>query len=188
MIYSQHGEDGALKRLLEVLGIRKGWCCELGAWDGIYFSNTYYLIEQGWNGVYIEGDAEKFSELEFTQKKFPDRIIALNETIYFNEYGGELLDDVLSLTPIPLDFDILSIDVDGPDYQIWKFLERYNPKIVIIEQSGIDGWHIHNPLAELGDPDVTTSFEPLKALGEEKGYTLVALMGNMIFVANEYIR
>ena len=43
-IYSQNGEDGILQELLKKLNLEKnGWCCEFGAWDGIYLCNTYYF-------------------------------------------------------------------------------------------------------------------------------------------------
>ena len=43
------------------------------------------------------------------------------------------LDDLLKQTDIPNDFDILSIDIDTYDYQVWKSLKVYKSKIVIIE-------------------------------------------------------
>jgi len=185
-VYSQHGEEGALERLFEILKIKIGWCCEFGAADGKWFSNTLHLIERGWQGVMIESDEEKFKLLKDTQSKHPENLIIMWETIGYGE-GGVLLDVALARTPIPEDFDVLSIDCDGPDYHIWKALENYRPKIVIIEQSGIPGYHINVEGVGRDDPRRTTSFQPLKELGESKGYTLVALLGNMIFVADEYI-
>ena len=43
------------------------------------------------------------------------------------------LDNVLAKTPIPSDFDLLVVDVDGCDYWIWKRLENYRPRVVVIE-------------------------------------------------------
>ena len=55
----------------------------------------------------------------------------------------------MSDTEIPINFDILSIDVDSYDYQIWKSVEKYKPKIVIIEiNSSVsvhNEFHIHWP-------------------------------------------
>jgi len=186
-IYSQNGEDGAIGRLLEILGIKTGWCCEFGAWDGKHLSNTFYLIKQGWKGVFIENDSERYTGLKETQKQYPENIIIFQDTIHFMPQKGVLLDDVLSRTPIPKNFELLSIDVDGPDYQIWLSLKDYQPQIVIVECSGISGWHIHREGAKNGDSDITTSFGPLKELGESKGYKLVAEMGNLIFVHKDIL-
>jgi len=186
-IYSQHGEEGSMRRLLGILGIDTGWCCEFGSDNGVWFSNTYHLIEKGWKGVYIEKCSIAYKELQETQKKHPDSLIIFNEAVHFLPEKGVLLDDILARTPIPKDFDILSIDVDGPDYQIWESLVNYRPKIVLIEASGLDGWHIHREDAKRNDPDLTSSFAPLKVLGESKGYKLITLMGNVWFLAEEYI-
>ena len=43
------------------------------------------------------------------------------------------LDNILSSKKIPIDFDILSIDIDSFDLEIWESLKNYSPKIVIIE-------------------------------------------------------
>lgn len=43
------------------------------------------------------------------------------------------LDAIFSNTPIPKDFDILSIDIDSNDFAVWNSFEKYSPKIVIIE-------------------------------------------------------
>ena len=87
-------------------------------------------------------------------------------------------------TSIPIDFDVLSIDIDSYDYQVWKSLKNYTPKIVIIEiHSGINPYvndHIHTPGRFDG-----TSFFPMLKLGIEKGYQLVCHTGNMIFIRNE---
>jgi hypothetical protein len=52
---------------------------------------------------------------------------------YVSFEGRNKLDDLLENTPIPKNFDLLSIDVDGNDYHIWNSLMNYRPKAVIIE-------------------------------------------------------
>ena len=48
--------------------------------------------------------------------------------------AGELsLDAILRKFNLPYDFDLLSIDVDGDDYHIFKNLQHYRPRVVIIE-------------------------------------------------------
>ena len=46
--YSQNGEDGIIKEIIKRLKLDKNpnnnWCVEFGAWDGIYLSNTYNLV------------------------------------------------------------------------------------------------------------------------------------------------
>ena len=183
-VYSQNGEDGIIQELLSRLEINTGWVCEFGAWDGIHLSNTFNLIKnKDFAGIFIEGNNEKFKDLLTTQTKYP-RINAINEYVSHDIMSSRTLDNILKKTNIPIDFDILSIDIDSFDYQVWDSLVIYKPKIVIIEiNSGIYPHvenHIHTPGLCQG-----TSFLPTYKLGIKKGYTFVLHTGNMFFILNE---
>lgn len=181
-VYSQNGEDGIIAEIFRRIGISAGWLVEFGAWDGIYLSNTYRIIQQHetFQAVYIEGDADKFNDLRCTAKSLSGRLIPIHA---FVQAKGELsLDNILFQTPLPSDFELLSIDVDGMDYQIWEALQRYSPKIVVIEiNSSIppDEEQIHD------DSRQGSSFKSTLRLGQTKGYTCVCHTGNLIFVRNE---
>ena len=43
------------------------------------------------------------------------------------------MDNLLEKTNLPKDFEILSIDIDSYDLEVWESLVFYKPKIVIIE-------------------------------------------------------
>ena len=183
-VYSQNGEDGILEEILKRLNIESGWVCEFGAWDGIHFSNTFRLIESGaFQGVFIEGDPNRFQDLLATQSKHPG-IVAIQDYVDHEPGSEHTLDNLLAATEIPVDFDILSIDIDSFDYQVWDTVEKYRPKIVVIEiNSGIPPYvetHIHTPGSYDG-----TSFLPMYRLGIKKGYEFVLHTGNMIFVRSD---
>lgn len=61
--FSQYGQD---KWLVENFfkNNQMGFFVDIGAHDGISFSNTYYLEKLGWDGVAIEPNPEVFSLLE----------------------------------------------------------------------------------------------------------------------------
>ncbi len=182
-IYSSQGEDGIIEELLNRLNIKSGWVCEFGAWDGIKFSNTFNLIKSNnFKGVYIEGDKIKFNDLLKTVSLYKN-IIPINEFVS-PENNLNCLDNILAKTDIPNNFDILSIDVDSYDYHIWKSLQVYKPKIVIVEiNSSVmtnNELHIHEENKYQG-----TGFRPMFKLGIEKGYKFVLHTGNMIFIQNE---
>jgi len=180
-VFSQNGEDGIVEELLKRLDINSGYVCEFGAWDGIYLSNTFNLIQKGFKGVFIEGDKDKFQDLLKTCKNYTN-IIPINA--YVDYEGENTLDNILQKTDIPFDFELLSIDIDSFDYHVWRSLKLYRPKIVIIEiNSGINTnneEHIHTP-----DKYQGTAFRPTFNLGIEKGYKFVCHTGNMIFVRND---
>jgi hypothetical protein len=181
-VYSQNGEDGIVEELLKRLNINNGWVCEFGAWDGIYLSNTFNLVKNGFNAVFIEGDVDKYKDLLNTVKDY-NNITPINAFVDHNDSENSL-DKLLSKTNIPIDFDILSIDIDTYDYHVWKSLKIYRPKIVIIEiNSSVNtdnNHYIHEPGKYCG-----TGFKPTYDLGIEKGYTFVLHTGNMFFIRND---
>lgn len=176
--YSQNGEDGIVAELLKRLELdQPGWVCEFGAWDGKHLSNTFALVERGWNAVYIEGDSEKVKDLQDTAKKFPN-IIPIEK--YIPREGG--LDNILNDTPIPCDFTLLSIDIDSYDLDIWEGLKKYRPLIVIIEiNSSIEPGIMHRHT----EIQAGNSFSSTIDVAIKKGYTAVCHTGNMIFVRDD---
>lgn len=184
-ITSQSGEDGILERIFELIPDGNRWCCEFGAWDGMKYSNTYQLLaNKGWSGVLIEADSEKFAELPKTFEG-NEKITYLNKYVQFS--GEDTLDELLEQTEIPVDFDLLSIDIDGNDYHVWNSIKNYRPKVVIIEYNQ----SIPNHIEFIQQPDSSknhgNSLLSIVKLGKTKGYELVAVTElNAILVVSEY--
>jgi hypothetical protein len=179
-VFSQNGEDGIFQELLRRIENPSKWLCEFGAWDGKECSNTFKLVQEGYNAVYIEGREDYFQLLLKTCQEYPS-IIPIHAMVGFE--GDTILDNILATTPIPTDFDILSIDIDSYDYQVWRAVQQYTPKMVIIEInssiSPLNETHINGPGKE------GTGFHPMINLGLSKGYTLICHTGNLIFVRND---
>ncbi len=160
------------------------WVAEFGAWDGKHLSNTFALVElKNFKAVYIEGDQAKFKKLKETAKVFPS-IWPVNAMISSSPGSTNSLDEVLSQTEIPSNFDVLSIDIDSNDLDIWESLTSYEPKIVVIEiNSGIMPGVLsrHNKMHD------GNSFSSTLKVANEKGYVLACHTGNCIFVRKELI-
>ncbi len=71
-IYSQNGEDGIIEECLRRMKIEIGSCCEFGAADGYYCSNTRALIEKGWRFTMLEADNGQFVTPENVNELVPD--------------------------------------------------------------------------------------------------------------------
>lgn len=181
-VTSQAGEDGVLLELFRRIGSENRWCCEFGAWDGKHLSNTWMWIEKAkWSSVQIEGGAQKFNELK-QRYDGNKRVHCVGQFVT----KDNSLDSILSQTEIPKNFDFLVIDIDGNDYWIWKWLEEYRPRVVLIEFNSSMPADLH--FVQKYDPEVWmgASLRALVALGKEKGYELVAALGgNAIFVCQE---
>lgn len=124
-VTSQNGEDGIIEKIFETIGDNdySKWCVEFGAWDGKHLSNTYnLLVNKGWDGVLIEGNEDKFQELSNNYSNHSN-VYTLNSMIGFSSHNN--LESILSTTPIPKDFGLICIDIDGCDYYIWESLQAY---------------------------------------------------------------
>lgn len=187
--YSQNGEDGITEEILKRLGINNGWFVEFGAWDGKELSNTFFLLERGWRGVDIEADEAKYQDLLKTAKEFNGRLFTFCTKVAIG--GDSCLDSLLSNIPLPREFEILSIDIDSYDYWVWKTLNNYHPKIVIIEINSAypPGMKYVQPPNVIASESLLSgaSFTSTLHLGDEKGYQLVCHTSNMFFVRKDLI-
>ena len=127
--YSQFGEDGILQAIFSVIGTQNKWCLECGAADGLFFSNTRRLIEQGWYAVLVEADRREFGKLAQNSKAFGARVKCLNLRV--GDESG--LDEILADCGAPLDIDLVVIDVDGQDFYLFNAIHRFRPRVVVIE-------------------------------------------------------
>jgi len=102
-VFSQFDEDGILDKIFSLIGTHSKTYVEFGASDGRE-CNTHYLREVlGWTGLLMDGG---FENLQINLRRH--FITTRNINQLFQRYN------------IPKEFDLLSIDVDGNDFYIWK--------------------------------------------------------------------
>jgi hypothetical protein len=183
-VASQDGEDGIIEKIFQIVKPTNRFCVEFGAWDGKLFSNTWNLIDrENWRGVLIEGNAGKFTDLLSTYSENPD-IVCLNRFVEFD--GPNALDVILDEVEAPSDLDLLSIDVDGPDYFIWESLVKYQPRVIVIEFNPTIPNDVIFVQAKANEINQGCSLLALTILGKNKGYELVCCTGwNAFFVKAE---
>lgn len=186
-VFSQNGEDGVICEILRRVGPRSRRFVEIGVGDGTE-SNCLFLADvMGWSGIFIEAGAHEFEEVRRRYRGNP------GITVLGNRVDPSNVDGVISpLTGAGL--DVLSIDIDGNDYYIWRAIECVQPLLVVIEYNA--GLGPDAQLVQPYDPDSSwdrtarygASIASLRQLGLEKGYELVhsELTGNnAFFVQNE---
>jgi len=158
--YSQNGEDGIISIIFHKIGTTNKFFVELGVEDGKE-CNTRNLLKQGWQGLQI--DCIK-SRNKFVKKEF---ITAENVNVLLKKYR------------VPKNFDLLSIDLDGNDYWIWKAIKNYEPRVVIVEYNGVIP--VDEAISIPYDPSFVwdgtdffgASLLALRNLAELKGYELL---------------
>lgn len=183
-VYSQSGEDGILAEIFTRIGPKSKWCVEFGAWDGVHLSNTCHLIrDHGWSAVLIEADSDRCERIKTNLPQ--DDVHAICAMLGF-EQGVDTLDDHLASTPIPKEFDLVSIDVDGMDWHLWESMVDYRPRVVLIEFNHLVPNDVVFVQDRNGSLNEGHSLLALIELGKSKGYELVGVAHrNAFFVVQE---
>lgn len=181
-----HDTEPLIWRALKLAGVGVRRCCEIGAWDGERLSNTRFLLERhGFTGLFVEAVAERVEAGRRNTEHLGDRAVWCQEWVTAENINA-ILDDAGLL-------DLLSIDIDGNDWHVWKAIEA-RPRVVVIEANlALKGPDAITPY----DPDFRiagssrdnpkgwgASVEAFAALADEKGYQFVArdAGANLIFV------
>jgi hypothetical protein len=182
-VYSQNGEDGVVEWVFSKIRPRHRICVEFGAWDGRNLSNTFNLVaHHGWKAVYIEADPRKFEDLKKTAAAYPGIAPVCGRV---SASGESSLDRILERQNIPDDFDLLSIDIDGNDYDVWEAIERHHPTMVIVEYnvSFPPGYEF---IDRGGAAFMGTSPASFAELAGRKGYALLGCIGtNLLFLREQ---
>ena len=189
-IFSQNGEDGVLAEIFSRIGTESRWFVEFGIGAGLEGNAVLLADVHGWQGLFIEGSDELYTQLAYKYAGF-QRVITRHALV-----TADNLDELMDEAGVPESFDLLSIDVDGNDYWIWRALTAHRPRVVVCEYNGfIDPTR---PLTQPYAPDAAwdgteyfgASLAALTELGRVKGYALVHadLTGtNAFFVLDEYV-
>lgn len=167
---SQNGEEGVVLEVVKRLGIEKGNSVEIGGANGLYCSNTALLIrDYGWSGKFIETD---FNLWRQCQENWKDNPNVRSTCSHVDKYNiNAFVDDST---------DLLSLDTDGSDYDLFKAMKA-RPKIVIVEiDSSIP------PDKEGFNSDGGAGYLSMMIAALERGYFLLAHTGNLILVRDEY--
>lgn len=172
-VFSQSGEDGVIAEILFRIGSSSKWFVEFGGDRGVQ-NNCLLLADVfGWQGLFIEADGDKFAQL--SSKFAPNPRVRTTQSFV----TPANVEDLFAAVGVPEELDVLSIDVDGADWWIWRALSRYRPRIVVTEYNGaldLDA-RLTVPLDFAGWDEATSYFGAslgaFEALAHAKGYRLV---------------
>ncbi len=183
--FSRSGEEEILARYIGQLlpPDHPKTVVDIGAGNGVRWSNTYSLFLNGWKGVGIEADGRKFARLKRAYKNLP-QAAACHEAA-----DPENVVPLLKSLGIEKDFSVLSLDIDGNDYWVLKaVLTEFRPALVVTEINE----KIPPPLrflfkfardSQLRHHFFGYSISVLEDLCEETGYGMLELEYNNAFIA-----
>jgi len=193
-ISSQWGEDGIIEWLVQRLPMPNSFI-EFGIED-YSEANTRFLLEhRHWKGLVIDGSDSNIAAVRKHAISWQYELTA--EAAFIT---AENINDLLLGAGFSGDVGILSIDVDGNDYWIWKAISTVRPALVICEYNAVFGdlcpvtipysAHFRRSEAHFSHLYYGASIAALNVLATEKGY---ALMGsnrpgsNAFFVRDDLV-
>ncbi len=191
-VFTYHGEDGIILYLLGRLKRVPRYFVDIGAGDCIKSNCANLAVHFGWEGLFIDKSA---SGLALGKNFYKHKINhGVNLKMRSQEVTPGNINQLLTRESVPKDIGLLSVDIDGNDYWIWKAIGVIQPRIIIIEakvefgsRNAIVpyGEHNHHSVDKMYNG---ASVEAFRRLGKEKGYKLVGANKygyNLFFVREE---
>jgi hypothetical protein len=193
--YSQNGEDGVLLYLFSLVGTTNRRVVEICAGDGFECNAANLIINHGWLGLLVDGDER---QVESGRAFYSTcRNTWLSPPAFVHHWVTvDNVESIVARQRVGGAIDLLSIDLDGNDYWIWKALDCVVPRVVVAEFNAAFGPEKRVTMAyrpdfrlNLAEPPYRcgASLSALVALGRAKGYRLVGVESrgvNAFFVRN----
>jgi hypothetical protein len=133
-VFSQFGDDGIIQHLINKLDIQEKIFVEFGV-ETYEESNTkFLLLNNNWSGLVMDNSAE---HIAFIKKQ--EYFWRYNLKVARAFITQDNINDLLSENKMRGNIGLLSIDIDGNDYWVWKNIGIVNPVIVIAEYNSVFG-------------------------------------------------
>jgi hypothetical protein len=194
-VYSQWGEDGIIQYLLRHLSVSSNVFVEFGV-ENYLEANTRWLVEgHNWSGLVIDGSQQHVDAIKSDAIYWKHRLKAVSAFV-----DAENINRLISGNGISGDVGLLSVDIDGMDYWVWKAIDVVTPDIVVVEYNALFG-----PTKSVTvpyDPNFVrqkahyswsyygASLAALVGLGKTKGYAFVgsnSAGNNAFFVKSDLL-
>jgi hypothetical protein len=176
-VYSQWGDDGIIQWLINKVEMPNKTFVEFGVQDYTEANTRFLLVNNNWEGLVMDGSDGNMKFVKNDRISNHHHIHA--KSVFITK---ENINKLLSELPFDKPVDILSVDIDGNDYWIWKEINVINPILVISEYNavfGLNPWTIPYKSDFVRDYESQkmifygTSLQSLCDLAEEKGYYFI---------------
>ena len=195
-VFSQWGEDGIIQYLLHHVTVPNRNFVEFGV-ENYLEANTRWLVEgHNWSGLVIDGSQQHVDAIKSDAIYWKHRLKAVSAFV-----DAENINRLISGNGFSGDVGLLSVDIDGVDYWVWKAIDVVTPAIVVVEYNSLFG-----PARSVTvpyDPNFVrqkahyswsyygASLAALVGLGKTKGYAFVgsnSAGNNAFFVKSDLLR
>jgi hypothetical protein len=194
-VYSQWGEDGILQRLVETVPVGRKVFVEFGVENYTEANTRFLLVNGNWAGLVMDGSDANVARIVSDPLYWRHNLKAVRAFV-----TRENINALLTQNGLEGEIGLLSIDIDGNDYWVWKAIEAVRPAIVVAEYNWRFGaerrvtvpydpafvrGRAHHSMVYYG-----ASLAALEALGARKGFDLVGCnsAGNNAFFVRRDLR
>ncbi len=183
-VFCDADEDGILLFLLSVVGSGRKRLVDLGSASVDASNSSNLILHHGWSGLLVDADEDSVD----TARAGYERLGVIPPEMTHAWLTAENVNDLLRERGVVGEIDLLSIDIDGNDYWLWRAIDAIAPRVVIIEYQDIIGpersitipyepgfsLHHYEVNAEQNNY-VGASLRAMVNLGREKGFRLVGV-------------
>jgi hypothetical protein len=198
-VNSQFEEDGLLLYVFALIGFGSRRSVEICAGDAHECNTTNLILNHGFAGLLFDGsDANITRAREFFASQPATRYV--KPTCVQAWITAENVASLVADAGFSGEIDLLSIDLDGNDWWIWRALDNIRPRVVITEFNHLWGPDLsltvpYDPafkaiFTEYGSDYAGATLAAFVKLGRLKGYRLVGvnrISTNAIFVSDDLV-
>lgn len=172
--FSQNYEDAIISEIFSRIGERSKFFVEIGVESGAE-CNTRFLLDQGWSGVWIEGNAELAKVAERNMASFIEsgrlKIVTAMVT-------ADNIQPLLDREAGSREIDFFSLDIDYNNSHVWRAVtSKY--RVACLEYNAAVPpsvrWEVEHDEERWwqGDNQFGASLKVYEEIGKEKGMSLV---------------
>ena len=196
-IFSQFGDDGIIQFLIDKLEIDYEYqnFIEFGVENYSEANTKFLLLNNNWSGLILDSSNENIENIKKNNFFWKFELEAIKSFITKENINSIIKNSKINKKKI----GILSIDIDGNDYWVWKEINVIDPLIVIIEYNSTFGFEKKISIPYKQDFERSkahhsnlywgASIEALKFLAKQKGYKFLTTnsAGNNAYFIKENI-
>lgn len=127
-VFSQWGEDGIIQFLRRHIPVANKTFVEFGVGDYTEANTRFLLVKDNWTGLVIDSSAENIESIRRSPLCWGYGLQAVHSFI-----TTENINRLLAENGVTGEIGLLSIDIDGNDYWVWRAIEVVNPVVVVVE-------------------------------------------------------
>jgi hypothetical protein len=177
-VFSQWGEDGIIQGLISAIDIPRKVFIEFGVQNYTESNTRFLLINNNWAGLLIDGGADHVAYIKNDPVYWQHNLKV--ENCFIN---CKNINEIFMRNGVSGEIGLLSVDIDGNDFWVWRSITVVNPAIVIVEYNARFGKD--RAVTVPYDPEFTrssahysniyygASLKALYLLAKEKGYGFV---------------